>query len=160
TSEVVERVGEQNRGSRGARELYLARGELEPGLLLPEVHRCQVEGHAEPIKPTLLGEIRTQRGGQRWRRGGVPVCQPDRETSQQSLARGERLIVERCAPCRARDLERVIGAREFAGVNRRDHRLQMRIACQIGIKRLKPLGGSKEQWGSVTSASKVEGDLR
>jgi hypothetical protein len=36
----------------------------------------------------------------------------------------------------------------------------MGIACEIGIKRLEPLGSSKEQWRSVTSASQVEGDLR
>jgi hypothetical protein len=36
----------------------------------------------------------------------------------------------------------------------------MRLACEIGVKRLESPGGSEEQWRSVTSASQVEGDLR
>ena len=81
--QVVESVGKQDQRPCRPREVGLTGSQLKPCLVVPQVHRRDVVGHAQPIQSPLVSSIGAEGAGQCRRRCGVPIGQTGRQAEQQ-----------------------------------------------------------------------------
>ena len=93
------------------------------------------------------------------RRGAVAVGQTGRQTEQEQLPGGQRLGSERRRLRGPGNVGHVCGGGQSGGVDRRQQRLQVGLARELGVERPEPLRGAQQQWRSVATASQVKGNL-
>ena len=158
--EVVER--ERKPAQRAVRpgQPDLAGGELEPRLVVPQIHRDEVIGHAQPVQLRRPGPVAVQRLAEQGGGRRVPVGQPHRQAAEQQLGVLGLPVPRSCRSGRARDLERVLPAGQAADVDGGHEGLQIGLPGQARVQVLQPLGRLEQQRRRVAPSSQRERDLR
>ena len=157
--EVVEQELQDAQRPGRARELGLPGGELEPGLVVPQIHRRDVVRQGERVELPGLVAMCSQSLLQRRSRGRVAVREAGREPDEQELPGRQGLGAERCGAGRARNVDDVLADSETARVERRHQRFEVGLARELVVDRLEPLRGPQQQRRRVAAASHLEGDL-
>jgi hypothetical protein len=160
--QVIERERKPAQRAVRAGQPDLAGGELEPRLVVPQVHRDQVVGHEPPVQLLRPGPVAAQRLAEQGSGGRVPVGQPRRQAAEQQLGVRERLVLGRgrCRSGRARDLEHVLPVGQAAGVDGGHQGFQIGLPGQAGVQVLQPLRRPEQQRRRVAPSSQRERDLR
>ena len=129
-------------------------GHLMPRRVVPELMR---DGAGEPQEPWSLlhgarvVRKRAHRSPEQRHGGGVALGEPDRKTIQQQVDRSRRLWGRRALAGRPSRFPHFSAMAHAAREDRRSERLEVCLARQCRVERLKPLGGVEQQLRSVVA---------
>jgi hypothetical protein len=125
-------------------------------LVLPPTSQSQ--RRASPA-PGVQGYKQLQCPGQRRRSRRVPLRQPQRERVEHDVDRARRVGTGRRGPGGLGRLPHAARPLQIAGHQRGSERIQVHLAGQAGIERLKQPGRAQQQPGCVAAAVLVRRDL-
>ena len=151
---------------RVSRELRLASGQDMEGFGVPQLDgdddAGSSTGEREPAAGFVVGDVQSEKqlecAGKRRCGRCVSVRQPHRERVEQDVDRTRRLGTGgRCARGLG-GLQHTAGDIQVIG-HRGAERLEVRLACQVGVERLEASGCAHEQPAGIAAASLLQRDL-
>jgi hypothetical protein len=160
--QVVQRERQPAEGAAGPGQPDLAVRELEPRLVVPQIHRDQVVRGAQPVQLHRLRAVAGQRLLEQGGGGLVAVGQAGGQAAQQQLDVRQRMGLHRTAgrqPGGPGHLRQVRPADEPAGVDPGHQGLDVGPPRQFGVQVLQPLRGPQQQRRGVAAPAQRERDL-
>ena len=150
-----------------AGHLCLAGGEGMPGFVVPELEGDDgggsSTGEPEPAAGFVGADLQIQkqleRSGQRRRGGCVSLRQPQRKRVEQNIHHPRRVGTGRRCTRGLGGSQHAARALQVAGPDRCDECLEVRLACQVGVKRLEAAGRVEEQPSRVAASLLLQRNL-